>query len=224
MVSSSLISQRLHLILGWPPSSSTDLYDNPEPAFQKGNAIGFGFGHTVGNVLSGWTRVTASLSLTFALFGACKLLDWVCTYKHPLNPSSISWALQQPHPDKHLTQIPWELSHPLSDPEVTGRTGPESQILVMATREEASWKKKKGSSGCVHFIMVMVNTKLLVLKGKTLPISHPLGSILLPSTCVLMQGRYSCSFMEWRKPHFTLRTSPPQKTQKPTQKAVGQTH
>lgn len=166
MVSSSLISQCLHLILGWPPSSSTDLYDNPEPAFQKGNAIGFGFGHTVGNVLSGWTRVAASLCLTFALFGACKLLDWVCTYKHPLNPSSISWALQQPHPDKHLTQIPWELSHPLSDPEVTGRTGPESQILVMATREEASWKKKKGCSGCVHFIMVIVNTKLLVLKEK----------------------------------------------------------
>lgn len=32
MVSSSLILQHLHLILGWPPSSSTDLYDHRAPA------------------------------------------------------------------------------------------------------------------------------------------------------------------------------------------------
>lgn len=141
MVSSSLILQCLCLILGWPPSSSTDLYDHrahdsvPEAALQKGNATGFGSGHTVGNMFSGWTR-SDSLTLShIALFGAHKLLDWICTSKHPLNPSSISWALQQPHPDKHLTQIPWELSHPLSELEVTGHTRQESQILLMAVRE-----------------------------------------------------------------------------------------
>lgn len=54
---------------------------------------------------------------------------------------------------------------------------------------------KEGSAGCVHFIMVTVNTKLLVLKEKILPINHPLGSILLPSTYIFIQS-YSCSFME----------------------------
>lgn len=196
----------------------------PEPAFQKGNAIGFGFGHTAGNVSLAGPRVTASLCLTFALFEAYKLLDWIFSYQHPLNPSSISWVFQQSHPDKHLTQIPWELSHPLSDSEVMGHTRQESQILVMAMREEALWEEEEGSSGCVHFIMVIVHTKLLVLQEKTLPINHPLGSILLPSACIFIQGSYSCSFMEWRKPHLTLGTSPSQKTQKPTQKAVGQTH
>lgn len=196
----------------------------PEPSFQKGNAIGFGFGHTVGNVFTGWTQSGASLCLTFALFEAYKLLDWICSYQHPLNPSSISWVLQQSHPDKHLTQIPWELSHPLSESQVTGDTRQESQILVMATREEALWEKKEGSSGCVHFIMVIVNTKLLVLQEKTLPINYPLGNILLPPACVFIQRSYSWSFMEWRKPHLTLGTSPSQKTQEPTQKAVGQTH
>lgn len=97
-----------------------------------------------------------------------------------------------------------------------------NQILVMAMREEALWEKEEGSSGCVHFVMVIVHTKLLVLQEKTLPINHPLGSILLPSACIFIQGSYSCSFMEWRKPHLTLGTSS-QKTRKPTQKAVGQT-
>lgn len=231
MVSSSLILQHLHLILGWPPSSSMNLYDHRAPALSLSPwaSLPDGECHWLwvwahsGKRFTGWTQ-SDSLCLTFALFEAYKLLDWIFSYQHPLNPSSISWVFQQSHPDKHLTQIPWELSHPLSDSEVMGHTRQESQILVMAMREEALWEKEEGSSGCVHFVMVIVHTKLLVLQEKTLPINHPLGSILLPSACIFIQGSYSCSFMEWRKPHLTLGTSPSQKTRKPTQKAVGQTH
>lgn len=107
-------SQQQHKPL-WPQSSSTATV--PEPAFQKGNAFGFGLAHS--GKCGHWLE-PESASLCLALPSlkpvncwtgfALKTSSW--PKQHQLSPSAAS-SRQAPYPN------PLELSHPLSESEVT---------------------------------------------------------------------------------------------------------